>query len=40
MAKYENYKANLEVLRSAPEQDLGNELIQAVFLSILSIITQ
>ncbi len=27
MAKYENYKANLEVLKSAPEQDLGNEFI-------------
>lgn len=27
MAKYANYKANLEVLRRAPEQDLGNEFV-------------
>lgn len=28
MAKYENYKANLEVLRRAPDQDLQNEFVQ------------
>lgn len=27
MAKYANYKANLEVLRRAPEQDLSNEFV-------------
>ena len=27
MAKYENFIANLEVLKSAPEQDLSNEFI-------------
>lgn len=29
MAKHANYKANLEVLRRAPEQDLGNEFVQS-----------
>lgn len=27
MAKYENYKSNLAVLKTAPEQDLGNEFV-------------
>lgn len=29
MAKYANYKSNLEVLRRAPEQDLENEFVQS-----------
>ncbi|WP_251213286.1 HI0074 family nucleotidyltransferase substrate-binding subunit [Adlercreutzia murintestinalis] len=29
MAKYSNYKANLAVLRQAPEQDLENEFVQS-----------
>lgn len=29
MSKYKSYKANLEVLRRAPEQDLDNEFIQS-----------
>ena len=29
MAKYMNYKSNLEVLRRAPEQDLENEFVQS-----------
>ena len=29
MSKYENYKANLDVLRRAPEQDLTNEFVQS-----------
>lgn len=29
MAKYQNYKANLSVLKRAPEQDLTNEFVQS-----------
>ena len=29
MSKYENYRANLEVLRRAPEQDLANAFVQS-----------
>lgn len=29
MAKYHNYKANLDVLKKAPDQDLSNEFVQS-----------
>ncbi|MCI9129032.1 MAG: nucleotidyltransferase [Eggerthellaceae bacterium] len=29
MAKYENYKANLQILQQAPQQDLENEFIKS-----------